>query len=77
MQTLSALTTTLGAVVLDRGRNHKVRANYPFTVYRDSQFVAKVTVIEVHDDYCLARVTEPGMQRLPMEIGDNATTRLQ
>ena len=66
----------LGAVVLDKGRKDGVRINFPFTIYRGGAFVAKVRVVDVHENYSLARIEE-GMSRYPMRVGDSATTRLQ
>jgi len=73
---VAQVDNTFGSVVLDKGSKSGIKANWPFTIYREGQFVAKVRVIEVLEDYCLGRV-EKGMFAQPMKIGDNATTRLQ
>ena len=67
----------LGAVVIDKGSEDKVQVAFPFTIYRGSEFVAKVTVIEVYDNLCLARAAEGLFDKeKPMAVGDNATTRM-
>jgi len=65
----------LGAVVLNKGEKDQVKAGYPFTVYRGNEFIAKVYVMEVHDTHSLARV-DLDIERKPMKIGDDATTRI-
>jgi len=60
-------------VILNVGANQGVRKNFPFTVFRGDQFVAKINVFEIHGDYCAAQVSN---RKLKIELGDNAWTRL-
>jgi len=60
-------------VILNVGANQGVRKNFPFTVFRGGQFVAKINVFEIHDDHCAAQVNS---RKLKIELGDNAWTRL-
>jgi len=66
-----------GLVIMDKGGEDGVKVNYPFTVYRDAEFIAKVIVYRVDDKVCLARV-EQGMMAKGKQIqtGDDCTTRL-
>jgi myosin heavy subunit len=66
----------LGAVVLDKGKEDNVQVGYPFTIYRDSEYVARVYVQQVHEDYSLARVDKQLAQQ-DTKVGDEATTRIQ
>jgi myosin heavy subunit len=66
----------LGAVVLNKGDGSGVQVGYPFTIYRNSDFVARAYVMEVHDDYSLARVDKQ-LARKDTKVGDEATTRIQ
>lgn len=67
----------LGAVVINKGSKHNVRVAFPFTIYRGEDLVAKVTVVEVHEEFCLA-LAEKGFfdKEKPMAVGDDATTRV-
>ncbi len=60
-------------VVLNVGENQGVRKNFNFTVFRGDKFVAKVNVLQIFDNYCAAQVVT---RKLPIELGDNAWTRL-
>ena len=60
-------------VVLNVGESQGVRKNFNFTVFRGDKFVAKVNVLQTYADYCAAQVVT---QKLPIELGDNAWTRL-
>jgi len=73
---VARVDNSLGAVVLNKGKNDQVEINLPFTVYRGKQFIARVYVMEVHDGHSLARVDRT-LEYLPMQVGDNATTRIQ
>lgn len=66
----------LGAVVINKGKESGVKIGYPFTIYRNSNFVAQVYVMEVHEDYSLARVDRQ-LAKNQLEVGDQATTRIQ
>ena len=66
----------LGAVVINRGKKDGVQVGYPFTIYRDEQFVARVYIMEVHEDYSLGRVDKQLAQKAA-KVGDEATTRIQ
>jgi hypothetical protein len=60
-------------VVLNAGRKQGVMKNYDFSIFRDGVFVAKVSVFDVQDDLCAARVVVP---KLPIKRSDDAWTRL-
>jgi hypothetical protein len=60
-------------ILLNVGQKQGVMKNYGFSIFRDGVFVAKVSVIDVQDDLCAARVVVP---KLPIQRGDNAWTRL-
>lgn len=66
----------VGAVVLNRGKNADVKVGYPFTIYRGQEFVARAHVMEVHEDYSLARIDKE-LTWKDLETGDDATTRIQ
>ena len=68
----------LGLAVINRGRQDGVKLNYPFTVFRDAQFVARVIVHAMDENVCVAHVS-PGMaaEGLQIEVGDRATTRIR
>ncbi|MGD0999115.1 MAG: hypothetical protein ABSA67_00335 [Candidatus Brocadiia bacterium] len=60
-------------ILLNAGRKQGVMKNYDFSIFREGVFVAKVSVFDVQDDLCAARVVVP---KLPIQRGDNAWTRL-
>jgi len=60
-------------VLLNVGQKQGVMKNYDFSIFRDGTFVAKVSVFDVQNDLCAARVVVP---KLPIQRGDNAWTRL-
>ncbi len=64
---------TLGAVVLNKGKDDGVKVGYPFTIYRDEKFIAKVYVLDAREGQSLARV-DKALKYWPMEVGDSATT---
>jgi septal ring factor EnvC (AmiA/AmiB activator) len=66
----------LGTVVLNKGKRDGVKVAHPFTIYRGTEFVAKVVVQQVEDQLCVARV-ERGLFNKAMMVGDDATTRIQ
>ena len=63
-------------VILNVGLNDKVRKNFFFTVSRDGDFVAKVNVFALYDEYCAARIITKNTKKLAIQPGDNAWTRL-
>jgi cell shape-determining protein MreC len=65
---------TISAVVLNKGSDDGVKVNFPLTISRGSEYVAKVTVVEVHPELSVARVV-PGFEEKPIERGDDASTR--
>ena len=67
-ETLNADTMTEAFV--DDG----VMVNFPFTISRDMEYVAKVTVVEVHDTLCVAHVVQ-GFEEKPIQVGYDASTR--
>ena len=62
------------AVVLNKGSDDGVKMNFPFTISRDLEYVAKVTVVEVHPELSVAHVV-PGFEEILIEIGYDASTR--
>ncbi|MBS3762007.1 MAG: hypothetical protein KGZ25_01765 [Planctomycetes bacterium] len=67
----------LGAVVLNKGKESKVRVGFPFIVYRDKRFIAKVYVMDVQENMSVARVDRSLGIPSPLRVGDNATTRIR
>jgi hypothetical protein len=65
---------TISAVVLNKGSNDDVKMNFPFTISRDLEYVAKVTIVEVYPELCVGRVV-PGFEEMAIEVGDDASTR--
>ena len=61
------------SLVLNVGREQGVRKAFNFTIYRGDEFVAKASVFEVGERQSAATIE---YSKLPVEIGDNATTRL-
>ena len=60
-------------ILLNAGRKQGVMKNYDFSIFREGVFVAKVSVFDVQDDLCAARVVVP---KLAIQRGDSAWTRL-
>ena len=66
-----------GLVVLNRGDEHGVKVNYPFTVYRDTDYIAQVQVYEVHEKLSLALLKKGSLvEGRQIQVGDDATTRI-
>jgi len=66
-----------GLVVLNRGETHGVKVNYPFTVYRDMDYIAQVQVYEVHEKLSLALLKKGSLvEGQQIDVGDDATTRI-
>jgi len=65
----------VGAVVINRGSKDGVKVNIPFTIFRDSKFIARVNVQDVQETLCIALV-ERGMLKegMQIQVGDSATS---
>jgi hypothetical protein len=61
------------SVVLNVGKDDGVKETYDFTLYREGEFVAKISIFALDAKQCVGRVTTPN---LPIQQGDSATTRL-
>jgi len=69
----------VGAMVINKGKNDKVQVAHSFTIYREDKALAKVTVVEVEDDFCVAQIeSPPGLfdKQNRIIVGDSATTRV-
>jgi hypothetical protein len=64
------------SVALNVGRKQGVKKNYEFTIFRDSQFIAKVNVFNTEDELSLAQIVTTNLKHLPIQPGDTAATRL-
>jgi hypothetical protein len=64
-------------VIINKGSESGVEVNYPFTIYRDGEYVAQAVVYRVDTKVSVARV-EKEMRAKGKQIkeGDLATTRL-
>lgn len=64
-------------VVINKGEEDGVKVNYPFTIYRDSEYIAQAIVTRPDRQVCVARIQE-GMvaQGKKVQEGDDATTRM-
>ena len=71
---VSAVNGELNIVVLSIGRDDKVEAGYEFTIYRGSEYVGKVVIDKVDKDFC-SGYSRKEVEKAPIEVGDNATTR--
>ena len=74
--TVARVDNAHGAVVLNKGSKDKVSQAIAFTVYRGQEFIAKVNVVEVQDDYSLAQV-DKRVESKPIQVGDSASTQIQ
>jgi hypothetical protein len=66
--------TDLNIVLLSVGSADGVKVGYEFTVYRGSEYVAKVVVEKVGSDWC-SGYSKKGLEKTPIRVGDQATTR--
>ena len=64
-------------VIINKGEEDGVKVNYPFTIYRDSEYVAQAIVTDVDKKVCVARI-EKGMvaEGKQVKMGDEVTTRM-
>jgi len=60
-------------VVLNVGRNHGVKKNFTFTIFRDANFVAYVNIFEVGEELSAGHIQ---VAKRPVQQGDDAWTRL-
>jgi hypothetical protein len=67
------VNATTDLVILNVGLKQQVRKNFEFSIYRDSRYVATVNVFDVQEEMCAARIVR---RNLPVQRGDDATTRL-
>jgi len=72
---VARVDNAIGTVVLNKGSKQDVKVGYPFTIYRGTEFVAKVYVMEVQEDLSVARV-DKDLEFSPMQVGDSATTAI-
>jgi predicted nuclease with TOPRIM domain len=71
---VSAVNNDLNIVVLSIGRDDKVKPGYVFTIYRGTDYVAKVVIDKVDKDFCSGYSRKP-VEKAPIQVGDDATTR--
>ena len=71
---VNAVSGKENIVLLSVGRDDNVKVGYKFVIYRGNEYVGTVTVKSVEKDYCAAS-SEKGIERLPIQVGDEATTR--
>lgn len=62
-------------VMISLGTDDGVQKGYQFTVYRQNNYVGRVTVEEVYKDMCAARIIKD-MTVKSIKQGDSVTTRL-
>jgi DNA repair exonuclease SbcCD ATPase subunit len=64
-----------GFVVLDKGKKDKVERGFTFEIHRDGNYLGRVKVDEIYDDYATARIEikAPGAK---MQRFDHASTYL-
>lgn len=65
----------LNLVMISIGRDDGVKEGYSFEVYRDNQYVGKIVIDRVEKDYAAGYSLKP-LQKMPIEVGDTATTIL-
>jgi len=64
-------------VIINKGSESGVEVNYPFTIYRDGDYVARAVVYRVDKKVSVARVQKDmGAKGKKIREGDQATTRL-
>ncbi len=75
---ISRADNEFGIAILNRGADHGVEINFDFVAYRDGNFIARLYVMEVHDDYSVARVDKEltDLQERPLRPGDKITTEI-
>jgi chromosome segregation ATPase len=66
---IAAVQDRWGFMVLNLGREQRVRPNTEFLVYRDTKFVAKVQVTSVSQTTCIAELVPQGQRGKP-QVGD-------
>ncbi|MCZ6601779.1 MAG: hypothetical protein O6952_02100 [Planctomycetota bacterium] len=69
---VTAVEAEDGLAILSVGSNDKAEVGHLFTVFRGSQFVARVVVEMVESTWSGARILD---QQLPVREGDDASTR--
>jgi DNA repair exonuclease SbcCD ATPase subunit len=68
--------TALKTAVIDKGSMAGVKPNTEFTVYRDSQYVARIVITDVDKQVAIGRVSLLAQGQEPKQ-GDDATTRIR
>ncbi|MEF8787828.1 MAG: hypothetical protein V5A84_02045, partial [Planctomycetota bacterium] len=64
-------------VIINKGKDSGVEVNYPFTIYRNGNYVARAVVYRVDQKVSVARVQEDmAAEGKEIREGDQATTRL-
>ena len=70
-----AIDNDLNLVMLNIGMDAKVKVGYRFYMYRGAEYVGEVRIDRVGQDHSFGS-TILANTRLPLKIGDNATTQL-
>jgi len=65
----------LGLVIVNVGEHHEVQKGHSFIVFRGDKYVGKIIIDEVYPDNAAALYIRTHM-KLPVEIGDDITTKL-
>ena len=68
--------TKLKTAVIDKGTIAGVKPNTQFTIYRDSQYVARIVITDVDKQVAVGRVTLLAQGQEPKQ-GDDATTTIR
>ena len=71
---INAVSGKENIVLLSVGRDDGVKVGFKFVVYRGTEYVGTVVVKSVEKDYCAA-ASDKGIEKLPIQVGDDATTR--
>ena len=71
---VAAVDNDMNIVVLSIGRDDQVKPGYEFTIYRGTDYKAKVVINKVEKDYC-SGYSRKELEAAPIEVGDEATTR--
>jgi hypothetical protein len=64
----------MNIVVLSIGRDDAVKPGYEFTVFRGSEYVARVVIDKVEKDFC-SGYSKKEVEKMPISVGDDATTK--
>ena len=69
------VNSQLGFVIIDIGETKDLKPAHEMIIYRDEGYVGRVVIEQIYDDLAKAKV-RPELQKLPIQEGDDATTRI-